>query len=274
MLNVERPSLRNRIVRLAQFAAAAMIALLVSGGAARAATLTVTTTEDELTPNDGSVSLREAITVMNARSNLGDPDIIAQNPGTFGLNDTIRFNIPGTGLRVIHVGSSASAPGIPLQQILRPLVINGYTQPGSHVNTRSIGDNALLLIELNGASAGAAANGLDLAGGATTVRGLVINHFSANGILIESGGNTIAGNFIGTDSRGTNPGPGNANDGIQITKGPNTIGGEDPASSNIISFNKVNGIEVIVPTILIDGNLIGNNSHKDVQVTGSIVVEQ
>src|SRR5262245_27772396 len=50
------------------------------------ALITVTTTSDDLTPNDGSVSLREAITAINAGNDLGDPDILAQNPGTFGTN--------------------------------------------------------------------------------------------------------------------------------------------------------------------------------------------
>src|SRR5215472_12840903 len=78
------------------------------------AVITVTTTADDLTPNDGFVSLREAITAINAGNNLGDPDIIAQNPGAFGSNDAIHFNIPGTGPFQINVGSDASASGIPL----------------------------------------------------------------------------------------------------------------------------------------------------------------
>src|SRR5438105_4489445 len=57
------------------------------------AIITVTTTVDDITPNDGSVSLREAITAVNAGNNLSDPDIIAQNPSIFGTNDTIKFNI-------------------------------------------------------------------------------------------------------------------------------------------------------------------------------------
>src|SRR5262249_61433799 len=73
------------------------------------AVLTVTTVADDLTPNDGSVSLREAITAVNAGNDLGDPDITAQNPGTFGSNDTINFNIPGTGVRTINLGADASA---------------------------------------------------------------------------------------------------------------------------------------------------------------------
>src|SRR5581483_7925843 len=50
------------------------------------ATITVTTTADDVTPGDGSVSLREAITAINAGNDLGDADINAQAPGTFGVN--------------------------------------------------------------------------------------------------------------------------------------------------------------------------------------------
>src|SRR4051794_9234658 len=56
------------------------------------ALITVTTAADDLAPNDGRVSLREAITAINAGNDLGDPDITAQSPGTFGANDTIHFN--------------------------------------------------------------------------------------------------------------------------------------------------------------------------------------
>ena len=52
---------------------------------ALAATVTVTTIADDLTPNDASVSLCEAITAINAGNDLADPDITAQSPGTFGV---------------------------------------------------------------------------------------------------------------------------------------------------------------------------------------------
>ena len=60
------------------------------------------------------------------------------------------------------------------------------------------------LIELNGASAGPV-SGLTLAGtGGSTVRGFVINRFTGNGILVNtnSNGNSIVGNWIGTDATG------------------------------------------------------------------------
>src|SRR5262245_22386454 len=65
------------------------------------ATITVTTVADDLTPNDGSVSLREAMTAVNASNDLTDPDITAQNPGSFGSNDTINFNINASGVQTI-----------------------------------------------------------------------------------------------------------------------------------------------------------------------------
>jgi CSLREA domain-containing protein len=295
MVNIRRQWLQSTrgtlAVDVARFVAVGMLVLLVSGVEAWAATLTVTTTADGLTPNDGSVSLREAITAINAGNNLGDPDIIAQNPGTFGPLDMINFKIPGTGVHVIRVGTgSAFGSGIPLPKIMKPVVINGYSQPGSHVNTLAHHNNAVLLVELNGASAGKGADGVVLDGGASRVLGVVINNFSGNGIVLGSGGNVIAGNFIGTDSSGTNPGPGNANDGVLINQGAragpcgpvagnlvmgNVIGGNDAAAGNIISFNRVNGIEIVVQPNLIAGNLISgngaNNGDDGIEITGTIV---
>src|SRR5205085_1109298 len=107
------------------------------------AVVTVTTTADDLTPNDGTVSRREALTAINAGNDLGDPSITTQNPGTFGTNDTINFNIPGTGVKTIGV-----TPAMPT--ITRLLTVNGYSQPGASVNTLANADNAVLLVELNG----------------------------------------------------------------------------------------------------------------------------
>src|SRR5713101_6003706 len=118
------------------------------------AVLTVTTVADDITPNDGSVSLREAITAINAGNDLGDPDITAQNPGTFGTNDTINFNINAAGVQTIDVGTDSSAAGIPLPDIIKPVTIDGYTQGTATTNTQANSDDAVILIELNGAGAG------------------------------------------------------------------------------------------------------------------------
>src|SRR5262244_1177599 len=91
-----------------------------------AATFTVTNTADS-----GPGSLRQAI--LDANANAGE--------------DTIAFAIPGGGVHTIQ-------PTSPLPAITDPVVVNGYTQPGSSPNTLSTGDNAVILIEIDGVSAG------------------------------------------------------------------------------------------------------------------------
>src|SRR5262249_27938070 len=85
--------------------------------------------------------------------------------------DTIQFAIPGSG---VHTISPTSA----LPAVTDAVLIDGYTQPGSSANTLPAGDNAVLQIELDGTLAGANARGLTITAGASTIRGLVINHFN------------------------------------------------------------------------------------------------
>lgn len=212
----------------------ATITALLIIASSEAATITVTTNADDTTPNDGSVCLREAITAINAGNALGDPNITAQNPGTFGTDDRINFNIPRSGVQTIAVASGGLPP------ITKPVTIDGYTQPGASANTLAVGDNAVLLIELNGASA--TSSGLTLGGtnGGSSIRGLVINRFVGQftdaGINIISGNNVVVGCFIGVDPAGNTK---LANGGgIRIVTGANNlIGRATPADRNIISGN-------------------------------------
>jgi CSLREA domain-containing protein len=243
---------RTTIRHLSRLASSVLgLLVLLWSQTAPAATITVTTAGDDLTPNDGSVSLREAITAINAGNSLGDPDIIAQNPGTFGINDTINFNIAGAGVQTINVGSNPSASGIALPTIIKPLTINGYTQGVASVNTLANGDNAVILIELNGTSAGAGRHGLTLGAGSAggTIMGLAINRFAGNGIVVQSNDNTIIGNFIGTDPTGMTRMPNGTfptfGDGILIQNASNNfIGTPAPADRNVVSGNSLGGIHI------------------------------
>jgi CSLREA domain-containing protein len=211
------------------------------------AVITVTTAADDLTPNDGSVSLREAITAINAGSNLGDPDIIAQNPGAFGSNDTIKFNIPGAGVPTIK-------PSIALPAVSKSLTIDGYTQPGAAVNTASSSDNAQLKIVLDGSLLHNNENGLLLTAGGATVRGLVIENFPGEGIYLNNaGGDTVTGNFIGTDVSGK-VAAGNAGGVFASNAGLNNLGGPALGDRNVISGNNGGGI-----FLFSDGNTVQNN---------------
>src|SRR6188508_2510516 len=155
---------------------------------ALAATLTVTTTAD-----GGPGSLRQAINDSNA------------SPGVI---DTIAFNITGAGC----AGAPAVCtiqPATALPTVADPAIIDGYTQPGSSLNTLTVGDDAVLLVELDGSQVSPNGIGLYVLANNTVIQGLVINRFSYVGIFIDAtgggtlGGHTVRGNFIGTDPSGT-----------------------------------------------------------------------
>ncbi len=139
------------------------------------------------------------------------------------------IHLPVAGEATIHVGGTGLGA---LPTITDPVIIDGYSQPGSSPNTNGpgLGDNAVPLIELDGTGAGASANGLTITAGSSTVRGLVIDRFSGNGLaLSDNGDNVIQGNFIGTDAAGT-AGLGNGGDGVRIVNSSdNQIGGTNAA---------------------------------------------
>src|SRR5256886_7587443 len=136
---------------------------------------TVTNTNDS-----GTGSLRQAI--LDANSMGGG---------------TINFNIPGSGVHTI-------SPLTVLPTITQTVTIDGYSQPGSSANTNppTQGLNTVLKIELSGALGGNFP-GLIINAANCTVRGLVINSFQHDAIEIDLNGNTIEGNFIGTNTAGT-----------------------------------------------------------------------
>jgi hypothetical protein len=162
------------------------------------------------TNNSGPGSLAQAIADANAA------------PG----RDNISFNIPGAGVHVIDESTA-------LPEITDPVIIDGYTQPGAQPNTQAVGDNAVILIELNAQPSGG--DGLLISAGASTVRGLSITGFNHFGIeLTGSGtGNTIEGNFIGLRPDGTTAMAGNR--GVNVGTTNNVIGGTTPAARNVIS---------------------------------------
>ncbi len=208
-------------------------------------------------------TLRAAIQAANANNNAPTVDLI-------------RFDIPGDGPHTIAPASDELPP------ITEPATIDGYTQgdltspatDDAKENTRASGTNADLRIELRGASATEGSNGLTIAGGRTTVRGLVITRFQRTGSgfgghaisFSDTAGNTnnvVEGNFIGTNRFGTTAEP---NEGFGVAaEGPgtanNTIGGATPASRNLISANDGGGVNLgFSDANIVRGNLIGTRA--------------
>ena len=212
---------------------------------ADAAGLVVTNTNDT-----GAGSLRQAILDANANGSA--------------VVDTITFNIPGGGLKTI-------APASALPTITTPTLIDGYTQPGASANTLDVGDNAVLLIELNGTNAGASANGLSINASGSTIRGLVINRFKnsgfESGIKVSSPNVKIEGNFLGTNSSGT-AALGNGY-GIMFNGAATNciVGGTNNAARNIISGNKTYGVffsDGANKDNTVQGNYIGTDSTGNI----------
>ena len=125
------------------------------------------------------------------------------------------------------------------------MIIDGYAQSGASANSLVQGENALLMIELGGASTGAGVNGLTLASGSSgsTIRGLAIERFSESGIDVLSDNNTVAGDFIGTNAAGT-ASLGN-NSGVYVSGSGNMIGGTTADARNLICNSSGTGVVVL-----------------------------
>ena len=224
----------------------------------------------------GIITLRSSIQYLNAQAQP---------------SNTIDFNISGTGPFTIQ-------PQTDLDSIQVPVLINGYSQVGSSVNTLANGDNAVLKIILNGSNYTvgdglSTGNGLHFIAGSdgSIVKGLVINQWIDNGILIDGttasiNGIEILGNFIGTDVNGTVQMANRT--GIGISGATNAItntiiGSPVPADRNLISGSfafflqddySVQGAalcSVFNSGTLIQGNYIGVD-HNGTQELGNSVM--
>ncbi|MBV9468174.1 MAG: hypothetical protein JOZ57_02880, partial [Abitibacteriaceae bacterium] len=202
-------------------------------GIARANTYVVTTTADEndlVGPLDGNgqTSLREAIILANG------------HPGP----DTITFNIPSGGLKVITLTSA-------LPSITDTVTIDGTTQPLAPPNPHP----PLIAVT---ASAAGTYDGLVLTtgGSGSTIQGLSLYGFVNAIVLDNSNNNTITANFLGLDQGGNVPG--NTNLGIYVSDSSgNTIG--VPNAGNVISGNGTAGITISGSASGANNNVVQSN---------------
>lgn len=178
------------------------------------------------TNDNGTGSLRWAIQQANA------------NPGA----DVVDFHIPGSGTHSI-------APLSALPAVTEAVTIDGTTQPGYSF---TLGVGPVIPIEISGASAGALTDGLHLTGNGSVVRGLIINQFGGDAVVIDGSGVRIEGCYLGVKGDGVTVAA-NGLGGIAITN----------ASNNTIGTNSdgVNDAQ--------EGNLILGNGGAGVSVTGS-----
>jgi CSLREA domain-containing protein len=199
------------------------------------------TTDGKCFALNASCTLRAAIQQANA------------TPGA----DVIEFAISGGEVHTI-------TPSSPLPEITDQVTINGYSQAGASANTKAVGDDAQLKIELDGTNVGTLgiAHGLVISNSSgSVIRGLVINRFD-QGINItgNSVGNRIEGNFIGTNPKGTLD-RGNTLAAVNIIGGPSetVVGGSTSDKRNVLSGN---GSGIFIQTSSanrIKGNYVGTD---------------
>lgn len=245
----------------------------------------VTSDDQDADPEDGvidvdldeegeQISLRAAIEYANETPGLDRIEFDIPGSGT----PTIEIGLPPEGTNIMATGSGdsifphpVSSDGISTPEQFTivsslkstgPIEIDGTTQPGGWVELTSsfkgfIGPpnyadyNLAVHSEpkhLEGL------NGLEISGGNSEIRGLVINDFRGIGLVITSkGDNWIAGNRIGTDPTGTQSIPNiNGNPiyteetgfystevfyggGLLVTTSDNLIGGTSAEDGNLIS---------------------------------------
>jgi hypothetical protein len=209
---------------------ALLIAAICPAASLVAAVFTVTNTADS-----GAGSLRQAILDANASAGL----------------DTIAFNISGTAVHVITVNT-------PLDNLTSPVLIDGYTQPGSSPNTLAVGDNAVLKVQIDFET-----NPMfvfDTGSGGSTVRGLSIVSGTGGGTImsVRTANNTFTGNFIGIDATGNTAQ--NSAAAFAISAGGNVIGGTAPAARNLVtSLHDFMDIDS-APNTTVQGNYFGVNA--------------
>jgi hypothetical protein len=200
---------------------------LALSGSLSAATFTVVSTNAA-----GAGSLQQAILDANASAGA----------------DAITFNL-ASGLTI---SLTNALPGI-----TEPVTIDGSTQPGF------VG---IPLVELNGAGAGAATDGLKLNTSNSVIRALIINRFLGDGIEITNGANnTIAGCYLGLNRTGLTD-QGNTLNGILLTNSPNNIiGGLHATNRNYIAGNNQSGVHFgggVTTNNVLFGNFIGLNTNN------------
>ncbi len=151
---------------------------------------------DDANPGDGTCAtsggactLRAAIEEVNAEPSSDSPI-------------SIRFAIPGIAAHTIPTLHPAS----PLPAITKPVSIDGTSQPAPLSDATSDGTSGLTLgVIIDGAGAGASADGLDLQAGAagTVVKGLQIQHFGGgDGVLLAGADEQVADSLLTSDHVG------------------------------------------------------------------------
>jgi len=251
-----------------------------------------------LTNRNGVHIHAEARANLIGGSNPGDRNIISGNKGVGitirGSANLVQGNYIGTdasgtvaipnGMEGIWIAPGARDNIIGGRSVEERNVISGNDLFGLSISGRGATGNVVkgnyIGVDASGSTALANPHGLvigdgaqnNVIGGSGRGEGNVISA-NGTGVLIrgaDTSGNTIIGNYIGTDASGGQP-LGNAL-GIWMLKGAhqNIIGGTGGGEGNVISDNSLYGVHVEGPETVgntIRGNSIYSNGRQGIQTT-------
>ncbi len=198
---------------------------------------------------------------------------IAQaNQSGVSATNFIQFAIPPLDSNTVHTITlpSTSSGLSPLPPIIRRVVLDGYTQPGASSNASAIGDNAKILIRIDGSAFNGSLFGplvqLNSGSDGSTVRGLCIIEAAINApiISISSQSNTISGNFLGVDTDGvTLSGSGYVVEVTTTGLSGNIIGGTSLGARNLMASG-AGGFTALIynrgDKTVVQGNYLGVNA--------------
>ena len=199
-------------------------------------TIVVDTTQDVWDPQPGNgkcaihggkCTLRAAIQEANAA------------PG----HQTIAFDIPGTGVQTIQLMSKM----VTINDSTGGVTIDGFTQPGSSVNTDPLADNAVRTIAIRGNGA-SSFDGFTIVSADNEIRGLSIYNVRRGVWIWKSTAmrNRLVGNIIGTDPAATFVAPSfqGLAYGVHVEQdAPDTVVGTPALEDrNVISGNGNHGV--------------------------------
>ena len=206
-------------------------------------------------------------TVTNAGDNGSDTnplpgslraEVVAAEALPAGTYSTINFHIPLGGLEEIQLQS-------PLPLITNPVNINGLSQRDSSAT--------IPLIQIDGASAGAGASGLEIASSAsgtatkpTQVSGLELTDFGDGGVTVEDASYVNLNDlFVGVTKQGASfLDEGNGSYGVLLAGGSH-----DTLSGSVVSANQGTGVYVGDASYdSLTGDFIGTD------VTGELALDQ
>jgi hypothetical protein len=205
--------------------------------------LVVTTASDVSDGDTSSVSALQANEGADGKISLREAILAADNTP---IATDITFNIPGAG---VHTISLASA----LPVVDSYITIDATSQPGYGSSP---------LVRIDGASAGAGVDGLQLSGSSIDVYGLSITDFSQDGVLISGSNDILGADYIGIAADGVTA-AGNAGSGVKVTGNQNDIGPNSVGNGNVISANGASGVLITGASAtgnLVLGNYIGTNA--------------